>query len=331
MKIAIVILNWNGAELLQKFLPSVIENSLQTEIFVVDNASTDASLGILKKQFPTIKIVENQENGGFAKGYNQGLKKIKADVYCLLNSDVKVSPNWLLPVVEIFQNEPSVAVVQPKIRDYRRPAFFEYAGAAGGFLDAFGYPFCRGRIFDTLEEDKGQYDDKCDIFWASGACMFIRSEIFWEMNGFDENFFAHQEEIDLCWRIQKIGKQIVFEPKSVVYHLGGGTLLPESPFKVYLNFRNNLFLLLKNLPKNKLFYILFFRMVLDGVAGVRFFVQGKFSLVWAILKAHFHFYRKIMYFYKKREPERLKINYAKEISVVYSYFVQREKYFSDRL
>ena len=246
MNLAIVILNWNGKNWLEKFLPNVILHSGNTDIFVIDNASTDDSVSFLKEKFPAIKIVQNEKNYGFAGGYNEGLKKIEAEIYCVLNSDVEVTKNWINPVLDLFQSDLNIAAVQPKVLDYHRRNYFEFAGAAGGFIDNLGYPYCRGRVFEKTEEDKGQYDDETEIFWASGCCYFIRSKDFWEQKGFDERFFAHQEEIDLCWRLINSGKKIFYTAKSTVYHVGGGTLSKQSAEKTYLNIRNNLSMLLKN-------------------------------------------------------------------------------------
>lgn len=257
-KLAIVILSWNGKNWLEKFLPKVILYSQNAEVYVVDNGSTDNSVEFLNLNFPTVKIVQNKENFGFAGGYNEGLKKIDAEIYCLLNSDVEVTENWLQPVLNLFEKDKNIAAVQPKILDYNKRNYFEFAGAAGGFIDNLGYPYCRGRVFEKTEEDKGQYDDETEIFWASGCCFFIRSKDFWEQKGFDERFFAHQEEIDLCWRLINSGKKIFYTAKSTVYHVGGGTLSKQSAEKTYLNIRNNLSMLLKNLPFPKLIWLIFF-------------------------------------------------------------------------
>lgn len=325
MKVAIVILNWNGEALLKRFLPSVVEFSDSADIYVVDNASSDNSISFIKNTFSKVKIIENPYNMGFAKGYNYALKQIEADVYCLLNSDVEVTKNWLLPIKKRFEN-PKLSVIQPKILDYHNPKMFEYAGAAGGFIDKFGFPFCRGRIFDTIEEDKGQYDSEIDIFWASGACFFIRSTDFHQLKGFDEDFFAHQEEIDLCWRLHHQNKQVIFCPECVVYHIGAATLPTENPQKTYLNFRNGLFMLLKNLPDNGLYQTLFTRMCLDGIAGIRFLFQGKINFTWAIFKAHMHFYHSFFKFKKKRNKSH-KTLYYRELSIVWKYFIQKKKHF----
>ena len=277
MNIAVVILNWNGILLLEKFLPSVVNYSPQATIYVADNASTDDSISYIKAFFPSVKIVKNDSNLGFASGYNEALKHIDAEIYALVNSDIEVTENWLQPILDTFENEPKTAIIQPKILDFKNKEYFEYAGAAGGFIDEYGYPFCRGRIFDTLEKDNGQYDDTREIFWASGACFFIRSSVFKALNGFDDDFFAHQEEIDLCWRAINKGYKIKYTSKSVVYHVGGATLQQGHPMKTFLNFRNSLLMLTKNLPKEQLYKILLGRMLLDGIAGIQFLTQGKFK------------------------------------------------------
>ncbi|MDO4782235.1 MAG: glycosyltransferase family 2 protein [Capnocytophaga felis] len=327
MKIAVVILNWNGKHLLEKFLPSVVKHSERADIYVIDNASSDDSIEYLKCNFPNVQIVRNPLNGGYAQGYNLGLAEISADVYCLLNSDVEVTENWLLPIINTFKNL-EIGAIQPKILDYKNKKMFEYAGGAGGFIDKYGFPFCRGRIFDTIEEDNGQYNNQTDIFWASGACFFIRSEIFHRLKGFDEDFFAHQEEIDLCWRIHHLGKRIVFCPESVVYHVGGATLPVNDPKKIFLNFRNGLFMLLKNLPQKSLYKILWVRMFLDGIAGIRFLLQGKIQFTWAIFKAHMSFYRNFFKFKKKRLNSNFYSYYITK-SIVWLYFIKNKKLFSD--
>ncbi|WP_395044386.1 glycosyltransferase family 2 protein [Flavobacterium sp.] len=326
MKIAVVILNWNGAKLLEQFLPSIIAYSKEATIYVADNASTDYSIEIIKKQFPTIKIIENDGNYGFAKGYNVALQNVEEDYYALVNSDIEVTQNWLTPILSIFDNEPEIAIIQPKILDFKNKEFFEYAGAAGGFIDKYGYPFCRGRIFDTIEKDTNQYNDEKEIFWASGACFFIRKEVFRDLNGFDDDFFAHQEEIDLCWRAFNLGFKAKYTSKSVVYHVGGATLNEGNPKKTYLNFRNSLLMLTKNLPKNKLISVLFIRLILDAVAGFQFIFKGKFKHFFAILKAHYSFYGLISKTLKKRSNFQ-KENYFYKKSIVYTYFVKKGKIF----
>lgn len=326
-KIAVVILNWNGVQLLEKFLPSVIQNSPEATIYVADNASTDTSICFVEEHFPTVKIVKNSQNYGFAQGYNETLQHIDTEIYALVNSDIEVTENWLKPILETFENEPQTAIIQPKILDFKNKEYFEYAGAAGGFLDKYGYPYCRGRIFETIEKDNGQYDNACEITWASGACFFIRSKVYHELNGFDADFFAHQEEIDLCWRAKNKGYQIKFNPKSVVYHVGGATLKQGNPKKTFLNFRNSLLMLVKNLPQENLYSVLFIRMILDGVAGVHFIFQGKFNHCFAILKAHFDFYSLFSRTYKKRGKVQSKKYYSLK-SVVITYYVNNGKVFA---
>lgn len=328
MRIAVVILNWNGILLLEKFLPSVLQYSPEAVIYVADNASTDDSISYLEAFFPSVTIIKNDSNLGFASGYNEALKQVNADIYALVNSDIEVTENWLKPILETFENESNTAIIQPKILDYKRKEYFEYAGAAGGFIDQYGYPFCRGRIFDTLEKDNGQYDDAREIFWASGACFFIRSSVYKALHGFDDNFFAHQEEIDLCWRAINNGYKIKYISRSVVYHVGGATLQQGHPTKTYLNFRNSLLMLTKNLPKEKLYPILAGRMILDGIAGVQFLFQGKFKHFWAILKAHGAFYILFPINYKNRN-EFQQTTYYTVKSIVYLYFIRKIKVFND--
>lgn len=328
MKIAVVILNWNGTKLLEQFLPSVIQFSPQAVVYVADNASTDDSVAFVENNFPSVKIIQNKTNKGFAGGYNDALQHIDADIYALVNSDIEVTQNWLVPILETFKLEPETAIIQPKILDFKRKEYFEYAGAAGGFIDKFGYPFCRGRVFDTLEKDNGQYNDTTEIFWASGACFFIRSKVYKELKGFDEDFFAHQEEIDLCWRALNKGHKIKYNSQAAVYHVGGATLQQANPQKTYLNFRNSLLMLTKNLPLNILFQVLFIRMILDGIAGVKFIFSSQFSHFWAIIRAHFSFYTLFYRNYRKREKNQIKI-YFKAKSIVYGYYVKGGTVFVD--
>jgi GT2 family glycosyltransferase len=331
LKIAVVILNWNGKALLQKFLPDVIRYSPTeyAEIYVVDNASTDDSVAYIREHFSTVHIIVNTENGGYAKGYNDGLKSIAADVYCLLNSDIEVTEDWLEPMYRHFKAHPQTAVAQPKLLDYKRKTHFEYAGAAGGFVDRLGYPYCRGRIFDTVEPDINQFEDEFPIFWASGACLFIRSNVFWELGGMDENYFAHQEEIDLCWRAFHQGYQTMYVGTSTVYHVGGASLSHAHWRKTFLNFRNSLFNLVKNVPGN---YgcLLFYRLVLDGVAGVKFLLSGKPIHTWAVLKAHFSFYYHLPNLLQKRkEIPQKRAHYFTVKSIVWEYYVKKKKHFKD--
>ncbi|WP_282148321.1 glycosyltransferase family 2 protein [Algibacter lectus] len=326
MKLAIVILNWNGTQLLKQFLPSVVAHSKEADIYVADNASTDNSVAYIKTHFPDVTIIQNQENGGYAKGYNDALQHIEADVFCLLNSDVEVTENWLKPIIETFNKNPKTAILQPKILDFKNKAFFEYAGAAGGFIDKYGYPYCRGRIFDTIEKDNGQYNDTIDIFWATGACLFIKSDVFKALNGFDTHFFAHMEEIDLCWRAKNQGHQIKYVGTSTVYHVGGATLNAINPKKTFLNFRNSLFMVTKN-AKGNLFTIIFIRLVLDGIAAVKFLFDLKPKHTFAILKAHFNYYYNLNRLLKQRKATKNKIIYYNKTSVVIDYFVNKNMYY----
>ena len=322
MKIAVVILNWNGEKLLEQFLPSIVKNSPEADIYIADNASTDDSISYTKAFFPSVKIIKNDSNLGFAGGYNEALKSVDAEIFALVNSDIEVTENWLKPIIETFENEPNTAIIQPKILDYKRKQYFEYAGAAGGFIDKYGYPYCRGRIFDTLEKDNGQYDDNSEIFWASGACFFIRSFVFNELKGFDAGFFAHQEEIDLCWRAFNKEHQIKYNSQSIVYHVGGATLQQGNPKKTFLNFRNSLLMLTKNLPKNQLLPVIFTRILLDGIAGMQFLFQGKFKHLFAVIKAHFAFYFLFSKHYEKRDTFQSEI-YFNIKNIVYSYFIKK--------
>ncbi|HSN47970.1 MAG TPA: glycosyltransferase family 2 protein [Flavobacterium sp.] len=326
MKIAVVILNWNGEKLLEQFLPSIVQYSPEADIYVADNASTDDSVSYLKAFFPTVKIIQNESNLGFAEGYNEALKQVDSDIFALVNSDIEVTENWLKPIIETFENEPKTAIIQPKILDFKRREYFEYAGAAGGFIDKYGYAYCRGRVFETLEKDNGQYDDNREIFWASGACFFIRSSVYNELKGFDAEFFAHQEEIDLCWRAFNKGYKTRYNSKSVVYHVGGATLQQGNPKKTFLNFRNSLLMLLKNLPKKELHWILFCRFILDGIAGIQFLFQGKLDHFMAILKAHFSFYSLYPVHYKKRDTFQSE-KYYKINSIVFQYYAKAGKIF----
>lgn len=326
---AVVILNWNGRELLERFLPSIISNSEEANIYVADNASTDDSIGLVRQKFPKVKIIQNKVNGGYAKGYNDALAHLKEDIFILLNSDVEVTPGWLVPILTIFQTEPQTAAVQPKILDYYKKDYFEYAGAAGGYIDKFGYPFCRGRIFQSLEKDHAQYNDDAYIFWASGACLAIRREAFYEAGALDESFFAHQEEIDLCWRLFNLCYHVKYTGASSVYHMGGATLNNMNPKKTFFNFRNSLFLLLKNVPTLQLFAVMPGRMILDGIAGIKFLAEGKFNHFFAIIKAHFSFYRNIPEMIQKRKNIPNQSHYFFTKSIVFGYFLGNKKKFSE--
>ena len=328
MKIAVVILNWNGKDLLEKFLPSVVKFSTAATVYVADNASTDGSVAFVSEFFPTVKIIQNKVNGGYAKGYNDALKNLSEEIFVLLNSDVEVTENWLQPIISEFEKDNSVVAAQPKILDYKNKEYFEYAGAAGGFIDKYGYPYCRGRIFDTLEKDEGQYDDISEIFWASGACLFVKAEAFRNAGGFDEDYFAHQEEIDFCWRLQAQGGKILYVGASQVYHVGGATLAALNPKKTYFNFRNSLFNLLKNAAGTKAFTALFVRMLLDGIAASQFLAQGKPKHFFAILRAHFSFYLLVPEFRKKRKIFSSTLRYYSIKSIVFQYFVNKKKLFN---
>ena len=328
MRIAVVILNWNGKGLLESYLPSVMGYSSGADIYVADNNSSDDSVNFLKTNYPSVQIIQNASNGGFAKGYNDALKHIDTDIFCLLNSDVEVTPNWLEPIKKAFEELPDASILQPKILDLKQKDHFEYAGAAGGFIDQLGYPFCRGRVFQSLEKDEGQYDDIREIFWATGACMFIKSDVFHALGGFDEDYFAHQEEVDLCWRAKNSGHKVFYVGTSKVYHLGGSTLSNMNPKKTFLNFRNSLFSITKNLPPRKAFLIIFMRLLLDAVAAIRFILQFKLNHFLAIVKAHLSFYKHFSKMYRKREKANFILNYYAKKSIVWSHFVHQENVFN---
>jgi GT2 family glycosyltransferase len=329
-ELAIVILNFNGREHLSTFLPSVIEHSENHAVVVVDNGSTDDSLTFLESEFPRVEQIRLNQNWGFAKGYNEGLNKLRGRFqhYLLLNSDVKVTAGYLSPMLERLKSE-NIAAVQPKILSYLEPAKFEHAGASGGFLDRNGFPFCRGRIFSECEVDQGQYDEAVPVFWASGACLMVKSEVFHQMDGFDPFFFAHMEEIDLCWRMQHAGHQIWVEPNSKVYHLGGGTLAYDSPRKTYLNFRNNLFMLVKN---QRGFWPgrLFVRMSWDGIAAWQFLAKGRISLFYQVFKAHMALYYALPRLLRQRpKVVSTRIQGRKNINLIVQFFLLRKKSFQD--
>ncbi len=335
LKVAVVILNFNGKHLLQKFLPTVIQYSNNASIYVADNASTDNSCLYLKESCPQITIIELKENYGFAKGYNQALKQVEADYFILLNSDVEVTSDWISPIINLMETDNTIAAAQPKILSYNVKNEFEYAGACGGFIDKYGYPFCRGRIFNSLEKDNAQYNDTTEIFWATGACMFVRSSVFNTLKGFDDFYFAHMEEIDLCWRIRNIGFKIMVIPQSIVYHVGGGTLDKLSPQKTFLNFRNSLLSLTKNNASGILLFKIIIRLILDGIAGIKFFIEGNARHTWAIIRAHFSFYINLKHTLQQRKKIKLLKNYKpcnKNIyqgSIVFDYFFKKRKLFSE--
>lgn len=301
-KTAVIILNWNGLEFLKKFLPSVVKYSLNngTEICIADNGSTDGSADWINLNFRDVRLIRLEKNFGFSDGYNRAIEQIDAQYYILLNSDIEVTPGWLEPLISCLDDNPDVASCQPKILSYNRKDHFEYAGAAGGFIDKYGYPLCRGRVITELEKDNGQYDTPADIFWSTGACMAVRSDAWKKCGGFDPEFFAHMEEIDLCWRFHRTGYRVRFVPGSVVYHVGGGALPYNSPFKTFLNFRNSLFLLYKNLPEKYFRRKMLIRMILDGIAAVFFLSKGQFRSVASVWNAHMGFYKRL----KKVKAER---------------------------
>lgn len=328
-KTAVVILNYNGEKFLRQFLPLVIQYTKNAEIIVADNASTDHSLQLLLHEFPSVRIIPLKENTGFCGGYNRALKYVETEYYVLLNSDVEVTPGWLEPLEKLLDGNPKIAVAQPKIKSFRQKDFFEYAGAAGGFIDSLGYPFCRGRLFDTVEEDTGQYNDEREIFWATGACMIIRSRVFHEVGGFDEDFFAHMEEIDLCWRVKQSGHLIFYTWKSTVYHVGGGTLSKLNPQKTFLNFRNSLYFIFKNFSSRELCWKLLLRLLLDYVAALKFLMEGNGKHSIAVFQAHGAFIKNGNTLYIKRKALRKYPSYngtkIYKGLIVLDYFVRRKK------
>lgn len=334
MRTAIVILNWNGCHLLEQFLPKVIQFSEDAKVVVADNNSSDNSVKWLQENFPQVQLIVNPTNNGYAGGYNEALRQVDAEFYVLLNSDIEVTDNWIKPIEKLFDSDSQIAAIQPKIRAFKQRDRFEYAGAAGGYLDRMGYPFCRGRIFEETEIDTGQYDDIREVFWASGACMFIRSSVFHDCQGFDESFFAHMEEIDLCWRMKNRGYKIMVHPESVVFHIGGGTLSKANWKKTYLNFRNNLELIYKNIEDKYLIRSLLKRMFLDGIAAFKFLFTNGFSHFYAILRAHMHFYRLLPSIRQKRRALK-KVESIRNTSGVYmgsivaDYFLKGKKKFTD--
>jgi GT2 family glycosyltransferase len=334
-RLAIVILNFNGRHFLEKFLPVVLEHHEGYPVIVADNASTDDSVAWLQAQYPQVRTIVLPQNTGYAGGYNEALRQVEAEYYVLLNSDVAVTENWIEPVLEQFDTWPRLAATQPKIRAYYQRNSFEYAGASGGFLDALGYPFCRGRVFDTLEVDQGQYNEPRQVFWATGACLFVRSAAFWEVGGFDADFFAHMEEIDFCWRLHHRGYDVAVCPQSTVYHVGGGTLPKSNPKKTFLNFRNSLAMLYKNAPEKNLFGRILLRLLLDGLAGVQFLLRRQWRDCWAIIQAHGSFYEQWGRWKQKRAAVQAAVVQADlskvwyQGSIVKAYFFQKIRHFSD--
>lgn len=314
MKTAIVILNWNGRLFLEAFLPTIIETSGSVaEVIIADNQSTDDSIDYLNKNFPDVRIIHTGGNFGYAGGYNRALNQIDAEYFVLLNSDIEVTNNWIEPVISLMDSDQSIAACQPKILSFKHRDTFEYAGAAGGFIDRYGYPFCRGRLFQSIEKDEGQYNEVSEIFWASGACMFVRAKYFKEVGGLDEDFFAHMEEIDICWRLKHLGYKIMYCPYSTVYHVGGGTLDKSSPKKTYLNIRNNNTMLYKNLPSRQVYPIFLSRFFLDFLAAIKFLIDGGVRHFAAVTRAHLGFY----FSYKKNRMKRKQINHQ-NVSQIYT-------------
>lgn len=334
ISVAVVILNWNGKNLLEKFLPSVI-NSLPdyAEVIIADNASSDDSVGFVKQHYPQLQIISNESNGGFAKGYNDALKNLEHEYLVLLNSDIETPQGWIEPVIEFLQAHPEAGAAMPKIKQQAKKTHFEYAGAAGGYIDFLGYPFCRGRIFEVLEKDEQQYDDSTTVFWATGACMFVRNRIYKTLGGFDEFFFAHMEEIDLCWRIQRLGHSIHVIGSSEVYHVGGGTLNKLSPKKTFLNFRNNLLLILKNETQRNILMIILAKLLLDAIAGLKFLLEGKARHTVAIVRAHYSFFGALPKYYKlrkqlKKELPHQQVKGVFQNLIIWKHFVKKNQKFS---
>lgn len=329
-KIAVVILNWNGKNFLDDLLPTLVQHTPpEVDIVVGDNASSDNSVEFLKQNYPQIQIIQNDKNYGFAEGYNRVLNKVKADYFVLLNSDVEVTPNWIEPVIDMMEAHDDIAICQPKLLSFYNRDTFEYAGGAGGYIDKYGYPFCRGRLFTTLEKDNGQYDDACEIFWATGAAMFVKAKVWKQLGGLDGDFFAHMEEIDFCWRAKNAGHKVYYCPQSVVYHIGGGTLPPSSPFKTFLNFRNNFSLLFKNLQKRQLVYVFPIRVLMDWVAALKFLSEKKPKEFTAVMKAHWDFYRQIPTLkHKRKKINQRKVSNIYNGNIVLEYYLRGKKIFS---
>ena len=332
--VAIVILNWNGADFLSRFLPGVLAHADGARVIVADNASTDTSVDLLARDFPTVELLLLDRNFGFCEGYNQALAQVDSTYFVLLNSDVEVTLGWLRPLRALLEATPRIAAVQPKMLAHADPTYFEYAGAGGGYLDRLAYPFCRGRLFDTLERDLGQYDDPRPVAWASGACLLVRRTAWQALGGLEPTFFAHMEEIDLCWRLQNAGHEVWYHGGSAVHHVGGGTLPKTNPRKTYLNFRNGLALLFKNAAPSELVGPMLQRLLLDGIAGLRFLAGGELGNFWAVLRAHFSFYGQLGYWRKQRRAARPHLRMAERAgvyngSLVWAYFVRSKRKFSE--
>ena len=332
MTTAVVILNWNGKKMLERFLPSVTAHTQgDAEVIIADNGSTDDSLDFVRAQYPGLRIIELDKNYGFAGGYNRALQQVKADYYVLLNDDVEVTPGWIEPVVAQMQQHPDTAICQPKLLMCDQRDTFEYAGGAGGFLDKYGYPFCRGRMFTSLEQDNGQYNTPGEIFWASGAAMFVRADVWHQLGGLDDDFFAHMEEIDFCWRAKNAGYRVEYCPQSTVFHVGGGTLPKSNPRKTYLNFRNNMALLYKNLPKRRLAWVMCSRIVLDYVAGFKFLMERKPKEFSAVVDAHKAFYKWLPQLKKKRQglKQQSRVSGMYQGLLLIDYYLLGKKKYSD--
>lgn len=334
-KVAIVIIHWNNRHLLETFMPGVLKSTYPNlDIYLADNASTDDSVAYVKEHFSEVKIIQLDKNYGYAGGYNEALKQVEADYFILLNNDVAVDPDWIEPVISAMEAEDKIAAAQPKLLQFKEPEYFEYAGAAGGYIDHLGYVFCKGRIFETMEKDLGQYNESSTIFWASGACLFIKSACFREVNGFDADYFAHMEEVDLCWRLQLLNYKIISVPQSTVYHLGGSTLKKASPQKTYLNFRNSLIMLMKNMPVSQLWWFIPYRSFLDLLSSIFFLINEEPRHSWAIHRAHADFFFKFRFWWKKRASVKrlnnpLKSDVCFRGSIVFSHFILRKKSFSE--
>lgn len=336
-KVSIVILNYNTRDLLERFIPSVLATEYDNfEVVVADNASSDGSLDLVRKLFPEVKCIALEENYGFAGGYNRALKELDTPYWVLLNSDVEVDKGWLSPLMELITSNPKIGAVQPKILDLNNRGRFEYAGASGGFIDKFAYPFCRGRLSDVLEQDEGQYDDNIPVFWATGAALLVRASEYQKLGGLDADFFAHMEEIDLCWRMKNAGLEVWVCPEGKVYHMGGGTLSAQSSHKTFLNFRNNLALITKNLPFSEWVKVFCARLILDGIAGVVMLYNGKGKHTWAIVKAHWAFFWRFRFWWSKRKTSPTPLPFLQHqgmlnISLVRRHFIKGIKHFSDLL
>lgn len=333
-KISVIILNWNGAAMMRRFLPSVVEHSAEAEVIIADNGSTDDSLEMLKEEFPTIKVIPFEKNYGFAEGYNKALEKIETPYALLLNDDVEVTRDWLVPLLTFMENHPKVAACQPKLLSEKQRDHFEYAGACGGFMDYLGYPYCRGRMMEVVEKDEGQYDTPCPIFWGSGAALMVRTAIYKEVGGLDRRFFAHMEEIDFCWRLRSRGHEIYCIPQSTVYHVGGGTLNKSNPQKTFLNFRNNLLMLHKNMPTGQLTFVLLARYFLDHLAAFKMLLSGQRNDALAVIRARYEFSH-IRHEYDNVREENLKKTVTEHIpelrnsSLLFAFYFGHKRRFSD--